>query len=129
MSRCTPEAACHTSERGRDGSMGFIFRRQTTLCLTCKTRLLKTKDRERCEAAGHRLKVRVSPKWWIAYKTDDGWQRETTNSEHKIDAERALRDKEGAIDRGQHAGRWSFEDAKKAALLDYKVNKRRSIDV
>jgi integrase len=109
--------------------MGFVFRRNSTICTTCNARLQTTAAKKRCESAGHKLKERVSPVWWIAYKTKDGWTRETSKSTAKIDAQRLLRDKEGAVDRGTHGQRWTFEDAKKAVLLDYKVNKRRSLDV
>ena len=116
--------------------MGTIFRRKVVACLTCKKLFPKqdhhrrrTADRERCERAGHDLKEEISSIWWIGYKTPDGWKYETSKSTAKIDAQRLLRDKEGAIDRGQHTGRWTFADAKKAVLLDYTVNKRRSLDV
>jgi integrase len=109
--------------------MGFVFRRATTHCLTCKTRLLKTKDRERCEASGHKLKERQSPVWWYAFKGKDGWRRESSRSQFKVDAQRLLRVREGSVDRGTKAGRFSFEDAKKAAILEYTVNRRRSLNV
>jgi integrase len=108
---------------------GSIYRRKTTLCLTCRTRLSKTAERERCEAAGHKLKERTSPIWWISFRTKDGWKDESTRSAHRVDAVRLLRDRNGSVDRGTHQGRWSFADAKRAALLDYKTNGRRSIDV
>src|SRR5215831_20179642 len=116
--------------------MGTIFRRNVVACMTCKKLFpnqdphrRRKADRERCEAAGHTLETRVSPIWWIGYKTKDGWQYETTRSTARIDAQRMLRDKEGAVDKGTLPGRFSFEDAKKAALLEYKVNRRRSMDV
>src|SRR5262245_16083751 len=68
-------------------------------------------------------------RWWIGYRTKDGWRYESSKSAAKIDAQRLLRDKEGAVDRGTHSARWTFEDAKTAVLLDYKVNRRRSRDV
>jgi integrase len=109
--------------------VGSIFRRSSTICTTCNERLQTTAAKTRHESAGHKLKERVAPVWWIGYKTKDGWKYESSKSTAKVDAQRLLRDKEGAIDRGQHAGRWTFEEAKKAVLLDYKVNKRRSLDV
>jgi integrase len=108
---------------------GSIYRRKTTLCLTCNVRHAKTRDRERCEAAGHTLKERTSPIWWVSYRTPEGWKDESSRSAHKVDAQRLLRDRNGSVDRGTHHGRWSFAEAKKAALLDYKTNGRRSIDV
>jgi integrase len=109
--------------------MGSIYRRTSILCTTCNTRLLRVKDRARCEKAGHQLKERQSPIWWIGYKTADGWQHESSRSRHKIDAQRLLRDKEGSVDRGAPAGRLTFDDAAKAAIQDYKMHKRRSLDV
>ncbi len=109
--------------------MGSIFRRTSTICTTCNERLQTTAAKDRCESAGHKLKERVSPIWWIGYKSKDGWRYESSKSTAKVDAQRMLRDKEGAVDRGHYAGRWTFEDAKKAVLNDYKVNERRSIDV
>src|SRR5437764_477866 len=109
---------------------GSIYRRKTTLCKTCgNKRLLKTKEREACEAAGHKLFDRVSPIWWVSYKSKDGWRDESSKSRDKIDAQRLLRDRKGAVDQGTHAGPFSFEDGKKAALLHYKLKGRRSIDV
>jgi integrase len=101
--------------------MGFVFRRTSVLCTTCRERLLTTAAKRRCEKAGHTLKERVSPIWWYAFKTKDGWQRHSSKSQAKIDAQRLLRDKEGAIDRGLHSGR--------LAIQDYRINKRRSLDV
>ena len=44
-------------------------------------------------------------------------------------AQRLLRDGLGAVDKGTlPSGRVSFEDGKKAVLLEYKTNKRRSAD-
>ena len=68
--------------------------------------------------------------WWIGYRTREGsWRYESSRSRHRIDAQRLLRDKEGAIDRGAHSGRFTFDDGAKAALQEYRINRRRSLDV
>jgi integrase len=67
--------------------------------------------------------------WWIGYKAPDGWKYESSGSPHREDARRLLRDREGAVDRGARPGRLSFDDAAKAAIQDYKIHKRRSLDV
>src|SRR4051812_34684157 len=70
-------------------------------------------------------------RYWIGYKDGDGeWRYESAKSKFKIDAQRLLRDREGAVDRGQIAQRgFTFDDAAKAAISEYKINKRRSLDV
>src|SRR5215831_14526591 len=111
------------------GPMGTVYRRTSIICTTCRTRLLKTADQEEHRRRGHKLKPRVSPIWWYAYKTANGWRYESSRSTEKIDAQRLLRDKEGAIDRGAQPGRLTFDDASKGAIQDYKINKRRSLEV
>jgi integrase len=74
---------------------------------------------------------RRGPVYWIGYKDQHGdWRYESSKSRHKVDAQRLLRDREGAVDRGQVAQRgFTFDDAAKAAVAEYKSNKRRSLDV
>ena len=68
--------------------------------------------------------------YWIGYRGNDGaWAYESSRSVHKEDARRLLRDREGDVDRTASVGQLSFTDAAKAALADYRVNKRRSLSV
>jgi hypothetical protein len=110
--------------------MGSIYRRTFTHCRTCRKRIRGTAAIARCELAGHTLSERESPIWYIAYETPTGWRNESSRSEHKVDAQRLLRDREGAMDRGQGVARgFTFDDAAEAALAEYKMHKRRSLDV
>jgi hypothetical protein len=110
--------------------MGSIYRRTFKHCLTCKKRVRAKGDIQRCERAGHSLVERESPIWYVAYETADGWRDESSRSRQKADAQRLLRDREGAVERGQIATRgFTFDDAAKAALSDYKMHGRRSLNV
>ena len=68
--------------------------------------------------------------WWIGYRNRHGeWQYESSRSTYKIDAQRLLRDREGAIDHRRVVARYTFDDAAKAAVAEYQMHKRRSLDV
>src|SRR5262245_57424268 len=70
------------------------------------------------------------PVYWFGYKDQRGeWKYESSKSKHRIDAQRLLRDREGAVDKKVLAGRFTFDEAAKAALAEYKMHKRRSLDV
>ena len=111
-------------------SGGSIYRRTFTHCEDCGERLRRTADQNACKRKGHTLKDRESPIWYIAYETADGWRNESSRSKHKVDAQRLLRDRMGAVDRKQINTRgFLFDDAAKAAISEYKVHKRRSLNV
>ena len=108
--------------------MGSVYRRSTVICTTCNRRLFKTAERKACRAQHHQLRKRKSPVWWISYKTKHGWHDESSRSQDKIDAQRLLRDREGAVDRGHTGGPYAFKDAAAAVIADYQRNKRRSLN-
>lgn len=108
--------------------MGSVFRRASIHCIECNARLTRSVEKEACRALNHTLREYHSRVWWIGYKAKDGWRYESSYSHDKADAQRKLRERETAVDRGAQTGRLSFRDAAKAAIQDYKINKRRSLD-
>src|SRR3954452_1721584 len=110
--------------------MGSIYRRTFKHCSTCRKRVRGAANIAKCERAQHTIADRESPIWYIAYEAPDGWRNESSRSKHKVDAQRLLRDREGAVDRKQIATRgFTFDDAAKAAIDDYKMHGRRSLNV
>lgn len=68
--------------------------------------------------------------YYVGFKDQYGeWQYESTKSKHKVDAQRLLRDREGAVDKKTLAGQFTFDDASKAVIAEYKMLGRRSLDV
>ncbi len=110
--------------------MGSIYRRTFKHCATCKKQLRRKPEIVACEAAGHRVTDRQSPTWYIAYETPDGWRNESSRSHHKVDAQRLLLRREGAAQRKELPARgFTFDDAADAAIAEYKMHGRRSLNV
>ncbi len=70
--------------------------------------------------------------WWVAYRGPDGRRiAESSESHRKGDAERKLQQRVGARENNlpiiRNAERLTFDDAAKAVIDDYTVNRKRSL--
>jgi integrase len=122
--------------------MGSIYRRKEWHCVTSDcprrsggkaTRLRTTADRTACQAAGHAVEERESPVWWVYYSRSGRGFNESSGSERKADAKALLVTREGDIARGKpvtpKVGKTTFQEAADDLLTDFRVNRRRSLEV
>jgi len=70
--------------------------------------------------------------WWVAYYVNGKEERESSHSTREGDAARLLKQRLGAMGRGQPVGaqlaRTTFEDLARGLLDHYRINGRRSLD-
>jgi integrase len=70
--------------------------------------------------------------WWIKYYRNGMPYRESTRSNHEVDAKRLLKKREGEISEGKIPGIYfdkiRFEELAEDFLADYRVNQKRSLD-
>jgi integrase len=111
--------------------MGTIYRRKVQMCLTCDRRLDTTATQRACQTAGHTIRIREQPIWWIKYQVAGRPQCVSSESTKKSVAEQLLKEREGDAVKGlpvtADVGKIKFDEAAADLLNDYRVNKRRSL--
>jgi hypothetical protein len=90
------------------------------------------KKRRRPRGSGSIYRPSASRIWWISYFGPDGKrQAESSESQRKGDAERLLRRRIGAKEHNlpviPRAEQLTFDDAAKAVVIDYEINKKPSL--
>jgi hypothetical protein len=111
--------------------MGRVYQRKVRVCTTCDQRLDTTAARRTCEAAGHVIRIRAQPMWWLRYTVNGRLQCVSSRSVRKRVAQDLLKARERDVipDRPVSApsGLIRFEDAAMALVADYRLNAKRSL--
>ena len=111
--------------------MGTVYRRQVKVCTTCDRRLDTIAAYRSCHDAGHRVRIRTQPTWWIKYQVNGRPQCVSARSTKRKVAEDLLKAREGDVVKGlpitAAVGKLLFDDAAADLLTDYRANGRRSL--
>ena len=118
--------------------MGVVYKRRVRYCTTCDRRLDMTAARQTCESAGHVVETREQRVWWIRYLLNGRPRCESSHSEDRQVAADLLRVREGdtrvasvptssVASDTPVAAAVLFDDAADELILDYTMNKKRSI--
>ena len=110
---------------------GRVYRRKVRVCTTCDQRLDATAARRACEAANRAIDVREQKIWWITYDADGRRHSVSSHSEDRQVAEDLLtareRPEQPSVPTSAPPGPVTFDDAADDIVVDYQMNKKRSL--